>query len=123
MESDSLFVHQEDESMDFQTQVQANESTLAPKEEDEIHTQTLEEPFKKDNVFELNEVIKDVIHDTYFLDLKKEKLALDVLPHSQAHKFQIGVGSEKRLLMREIQVQKAFDKGKEIKVLLMSEIN
>jgi len=96
--------------------------TLALKEEDEVHNQTSEEPFKRDDDFELNEVVKDVIHGTYFLDLEKEKLVPDFLPYSHAHKFQIEMRSDKRnLLMRETEVEKAPDKRKEINALVMLE--
>ena len=54
---------------------------------DKVQTQSLEEPFKKGDDFELNKVVKDLILNTNFLNLKKEKLIIDLLPHSQVHKF------------------------------------
>ena len=95
-------------------------SLALEEEEKEVHTQILE----GDDDFGLNEDAKDVNHDglyhTYFLDLEREKLVLDLLPHIQIHKFQTRVGHEKRNLpIRETLIERAFDKGKEINVLFL----
>jgi len=109
--------------MDFQTQIQVEELTLALEEEKEVHTQTLEEPSKKDDDFELNEDAKDVIYDnlyhTYSLDFQNEKLVLDLLAENQVHKIQTGVGSEGKKLFH---MRNKVD-GKEINVLLLLESN
>ena len=51
MEVGSLLAPQEDGPMNFQTQDQAKEPSLRLEEEEEVHTQTQEEPFKKDDDF------------------------------------------------------------------------
>jgi len=64
--------------MDFQTQAYVKKPSLALKEEDEGCTQTGEEPFRKNDDFELNEVV--MVYDTYFLTLKKKSLSLIFYP-------------------------------------------
>lgn len=96
--------------MEFQIQVQMKVPTLVMEEKETIHIQTKEDPFKMSDDFELNQGVKDVIHDelknTYFLTLGNEKIVFYPLLLFKVRETLSRVGREKRnLLINEVQVK------------------